>query len=86
MLKVGLSKSELLNCSTVVIKTYFKCLSQMYCHELLLCDINVRYTNGEEEGLPEWFVEDERKHCRIERPVTKVCLQYKLAVAEYKMN
>jgi len=36
----------------------------------------LRYTYGEEEGLPDWFVEDERKYCRIERPVTKVCLYF----------
>lgn len=34
----------------------------------------VRYTYGDEEGLPDWFAEDERKHSRIIRPVTKVGL------------
>ena len=30
-----------------------------------------KYTHGPEEGLPEWFVKDERRHCFRTLPVTK---------------
>ena len=32
-----------------------------------------RYTYGEEEGLPDWFLNDERRHSHVQRPVTRVC-------------
>jgi len=59
-----------------ILNAVMKCFA-VNC-EHILCDCNTRYTNGEEEGLPDWFVEDERKHCRVERPVTKVSFFYKL--------
>lgn len=37
----------------------------------ILCSLHRFMFN--DEGLPDWFTQDESKHCRIQLPVTKVC-------------
>lgn len=38
-----------------------------------MCLITCRYTNDDDDDLPEWFVEDQRKHFRAQVNVEPVC-------------
>lgn len=45
-------------------------LGQKTKHELINDGFN-RYTFRDQEGLPEWFLDDEKQHSKINKPITK---------------